>query len=152
MQVTPEILKGMDIFEFLKLEELRDIVPLCRVEDFNSGDFVFKEGEKAEKIYLVVEGRVNVEIEIGPNKKVVTYTETKGNMFGYPSLVKPHTFTTYARAQDKVRLITIRSADLIENIFKPDCRRGYLIMNKLAEIIAHKLKETRIQLLSLTHG
>jgi len=152
MSVTPEMLKGMDIFEFLKLEELKDIAALAKIEEFNSGDFVFKEGDKAEKIYMVLEGRVTVEIEIGPNKKVVIYTENKGNMFGYPSLIKPHIFTTYARAQDKVKLVTIKADDLIEKIFKPDCRRGYLTMNKLAEIIAHKLKETRIQLLSLTHS
>lgn len=152
MQVTPEILKGMNLFEFLKLDELKDIAALAKIEEFNSGDYIFKEGDKAEKIYLVLEGRVAVEIEIGLNKKAAVYTETKGKMFGYPSMVKPHVFTTYARCLDKVKLVTIRAEDLIEKIFKADCRRGYLVMNKLAEIIAMKLKETRMQLLSLAHG
>ena len=152
MQVTPEMLKGTDIFAFLKLEELKDIAALAKVEEFSSGEYIFKEGDRAESIYMVMEGRVTVEIETAPNKKAVIYTEAKGNMFGYPALVKPHVFTTYARCQDKVKLVTIKAEDLIEKIFKPDCRRGYLIMNKLAEIIAQKLKETRMQLLSLTYG
>jgi CRP-like cAMP-binding protein len=152
MAVTPEMLKGMNLFEFLKLEELEDIAALARVEEFKAGDYIFKEGDKAEKIYLVLEGRVAVEIEIGPNKKAVVYTETKGKMFGYPSLVKPHTFSTYARCMDQVKLVTIKAGDLVEKVFKNDCRRGYLVMNKLAEIIAVKLKETRMQLLSLVHG
>jgi CRP-like cAMP-binding protein len=152
MPVTPEMLKSMNLFEFLKLEELKDIAALAKVEEFNSGDYVFKEGDKAEKVYLVLEGRVAVEIEIAANKKVSIYTETKGKMFGYPSLVKPHVFTTYARCMDKVTLITIKAEDLVDKVFKQDCRRGYLVMNKLAEIIALKLKETRMQLLSLAHG
>jgi len=152
MMVTPEMLKGMNLFEFLKLNELKDIAALCKIEDFNGGDYIFKEGDKAEKIYLMLEGRVAVEIEIGPNKKAAVYTETKGKMFGYPSLVKPHVFSTYARCMDQVKLITLRADDLIEKVFKADCRRGYLVMNKLAEIIAMKLKETRMQLLSLMHG
>jgi len=152
MPVTPEILKGMNLFEFLKLDELEDIAALCKIEEFNGGDYVFCEGDKAEKIYLVLEGRVAVEIEIGPNKKAAVYTETKGKMFGYPSLVKPHTFSTYARCLDHVKLVTLRADDLIEKVFKNDCRRGYLVMNKLAELIAQKLKETRMQLLSLVHG
>jgi len=152
MQVTPELLKGMNLFEFLKVEELKDIAPLAKIEEFESGDYVFKEGDKAEKIYLVLEGRVAVEIEVGPGKRMVVYTETKGKMFGYPSLVKPHVFTTYARCLDKVKLITIKAEDLVEKIFKKDCRRGYLVMNKLAEIIAQKLKETRMQLISLAHS
>lgn len=142
----------MNLFEFLKLEELKDISELARIEEFNTGDYVFKEGDKAEKIYMVLEGRVAVEIEIGPNKKAAVYTETKGKMFGYPSLIKPHTFSTYARCLDRVKLITLSADELVEKIFKSDCRRGYLVMNKLAEIIAMKLKETRMQLLSLVHG
>lgn len=152
MQVTAEMLKGMNLFEFLKVDELKDIAALAKIEEYNSGDYVFREGDKAEKIYLVLEGRVAVEIEVGPGKKVVVYTETKGKMFGYPSLVKPHIFTTCARCLDKVKLITIKAEDLVEKVFKNDCRSGYLVMNKLAEIIAMKLKETRIQLLSLAHG
>src|SRR3989338_556132 len=131
MPVSPEMLKGMNLFEFLKLEELKDIAALAKVEEFNSGDYIYKEGDKAEKIYMVLEGRVAVEIEIGPSKKAIIYTETKGKMFGYPSLVKPHVFSTYSRCMDRARLITIRADDLIEKVFKPDCRRGYLVMNKL---------------------
>jgi CRP/FNR family cyclic AMP-dependent transcriptional regulator len=152
MSVTAEMLKGMNLFEFLRLEGLKDIAALSKIEKFSGGDFVFKEGDKAEKIYLVLEGRVAMEIEIGHSKKVVIYTETKGKMFGFPSLVKPNKFSTSARCLDDVKLITLRADDLVQKIFKKDCRRGYLVMNKLAEIIAQKLKETRIQLISLVHG
>ncbi|MFA4905740.1 MAG: cyclic nucleotide-binding domain-containing protein [Candidatus Margulisiibacteriota bacterium] len=152
MNVTPEMLKAMNLFEFLKLDELKDIAALAKVEEFKGGDYIFKEGDKADNIYMVLEGRVAVEIEIGPNKKSAVYTETKGKMFGYPSLVKPHIFSTYAKCLDQVKLITIRADELIDKVFKADCRRGYLVMNKLAEIIAMKLKETRMQLLFLVHG
>lgn len=152
MSVTPEILKGMNLFEFLKLTELDDIAALCKVEELKGGDYVYREGAKAEKIYLVLEGRVAFEMEIGPNKKAVVYTETKGKMFGYPSLAKPKIFSTAARCLDNVKLVTLEADELVEKIFKNDCRRGYLVMNKLAEIISQKLKETSIQLLSLAHG
>ncbi len=152
MKVTPEMLKEMNLFEFLKIDELKDIAPLCKIEEFVAGSYVYKEGDKADKIYLVLEGRVTIQIEIGPGKKAAVYTETKGKMFGYPSLVKPHDFSTYAKCLDNVKLITLNANELIEKVFKGDCRRGYLVMNKLAEIIALKLKETRMQLVSLIHG
>ncbi|MBI5078838.1 cyclic nucleotide-binding domain-containing protein [Candidatus Saganbacteria bacterium] len=150
--VTPEMLKGINLFEFLKLEELEDIAAISTIEEFNGGDYVYKEGDKAEKIYMVLEGRVAMETEIGPSRRATIYTETKGKMFGYPAMVKPHIFSTYARCLDRAKIITIRADDLVEKVFKPDCRRGYLVMNKLGEIIAQKLKETMIQLLSLVHG
>jgi CRP-like cAMP-binding protein len=150
--VSPELLKQTNLFSFLKLEELKDIAVLCKTEEFEPGSLVYQEGDRAEKIYLVREGRVAIEVEIRPGKRIPVYTETKGKMFGYPSLVKPHAFETYARCLDKVKLITLNADELVNRIFKEDCRRGYMVMNKLAEIIGQKLKETRQQLLSLVLG
>jgi len=149
MEVTPEILKGMDIFEFLKLEELKDIAKLAKIEEFEQGDLIFKEGDKAEKIYMVLEGRVSTEITIYSEKRAPVYTMTKGKFFGYPSLLRVRKFTTAARCLDRVKVVTIAADELENKIFKKDCRRGYLVMKRAAELIAQKLSDTRMQLLSL---
>ena len=149
MKIIPEILKGMDIFEFLKLEELKDIAALAKFEEFKQGDLIFTEGEKAEKIYMVLEGRVSIEIEIYPGKRVSVYTLAKGKFFGYPSLLRTRKFTTYARCLDNVKVVSIVADELVDKIFKKDFHRGYLVMKRNAELIAQKLSETRMQLLSL---
>jgi CRP-like cAMP-binding protein len=149
MGVTPEILKGMDIFEFLKLEELKDIAKLAKIEEFEQGGLIFEEGDKAEKIYMVLEGRVSIEITIYPGKRAPVYTMTKGKFFGYPSLLRIRKFTTAARCLDRVKVVSIVADELENKIFKKDCRRGYLVMKRTAELIAQKLSDTRMQLLSL---
>lgn len=149
MGVTPEILKGMDIFEFLKLEELKDIAKLAKIEEFEQGGLIFEEGDNAEKIYMVLEGRVSIEITIYPGKRAPVYTMTKGKFFGYPSLLRIRKFTTAARCLDRVKVISIVADELENKIFKKDCRRGYLVMKRTAELIAQKLSDTRMQLLSL---
>jgi CRP-like cAMP-binding protein len=149
MAVAPEILKGMDIFEFLKLEELQDIAQLAKTEEFEQGEFIFKEGDRAEKIYMVLEGRVSIEITIYPGKMAPVYTMTKGRFFGYPSMLRTRRFTTAARCLDKVKVVSIVADELENKIFKKDCRRGYLVMKRVAELIAQKLSDTRMQLLSL---
>lgn len=149
MAVAPEILKRMDIFEFLKLEELKDIAELARFEEFEQGNLIFKEGERAEKIYMILEGRVSIEIEIYSGKRVSVYTLAKGKFFGYPSLLRTRKFTTYARCLDNVKVVSIVADELVDKIFKKDCRRGYLVMKRNAELIAQKLSDTRMQLLSL---
>ncbi len=149
MAVAPEILKRMDIFEFLKPEELKDIAELAKFEEFEQGDLIFKEGERAEKIYMVLEGRVSIEIEIYPGKRVSVYTLAKSKFFGYPSLLRTRKFTTYARCLDKVKVVSIVADELVNKIFKKDYHRGYLMMKRNAELIAQKLSDTRMQLLSL---
>ena len=150
MAVTPEILKRMDIFEFLTLEELKDIAKLAKVEEFEQGDLIFKEGDKAEKIYMPLEGRISIEIEIYPGKRIPVYTMTKGRLFGYPSLLRTRRFTTHARCLDKAKIVTIVADELVDKIFKKNRRRGYLVMMRVAELIALKLSDTRMQLLSLS--
>lgn len=152
MKVTAEMLKGMDIFSPLKVDELKDIAELCQIEEYEQGRVIFKEGDHAEKIYMVLEGRVSIEIEIGPGKTSSVYVLTKGEFYGYPSLISAKTFTTSARCLDKVIVVTLKADDLVNKIFKNDCRRGYLIMHKVADLIAQKLHETRMQILSLMHG
>jgi CRP-like cAMP-binding protein len=149
MKVTPEMLKRMDIFEFLKLDELKDIAAISKVEEFEQGELIFKEGDWAEKIYMILEGRVAIETPIYPGKKAPVYTLTKRAFFGYPSLLRTRKFTTDARCLDKVKVIVIVADELEGKIFKKDCRRGYLVMKRVAELIAQKLSETRMQLLSL---
>ena len=150
MAVKPEILKGMDIFEFLKRDELKDIAELANVEKFDQGDLIFKDGGKADKIYMVLDGRVSIEIEASPGKRISVYTMTRGRFFGYPSLLRVRKFTTYAHCLDKVNVVTIDADELVNKIFKKDCRRGYLVIKKVAELIAGKLADTRNQLLSLS--
>lgn len=143
------MLKRMDIFEFLKLDELEDIAAIAKVEEFEQGALIFKEGDWAEKIYMILEGRVAIETPVYPGKKVPVYTLTKRTFFGYPSMLRARKFTTDARCLDKVKVITIAADELEGKIFKKDCRRGYLVMKRVAELIAQKLSETRMQLLSL---
>lgn len=149
MKITPEILRIMDIFEFLKLDELEDIAELAKFEEFKQGDLIFKEGDWAEKIYMVLEGRVSIEIEVYPGKRIPVYTMTKGRFFGYPSLLRTRRFTTYARCLDNAKVVAILADEMVDKIFKKDCRRGYLVMNKVAELISKRLSDTRMQLLSL---
>ncbi|MFH1821905.1 MAG: cyclic nucleotide-binding domain-containing protein [Methanobacteriota archaeon] len=150
MAVKPEVLKRMDIFEFLRLNELADIAELANVEEFEQGDFIFKEGDEADKIYMVLEGRVSIEIEASLGKRISVYTMTKGRFFGYPSLLRTKRFMTYAHCLDKVKVVTIVADELVNKIFKKDCRRGYLVIKKVAELISLKLSDTRNQLLSLS--
>jgi len=149
MSIAPEILKEMDIFEFLKLEKLKDIAELAKFEEFKQGNLIFKEGDRAEKIYMVFEGRVSIEIEIYLRKRVSVYTLAKGSFFGYPSLLRTRKFTTYARCLDNVKVVSIAVDELVDKIFKKDCLLGYLVMARNAELIAKKLADTRMQLLSL---
>src|SRR3954471_20902299 len=51
-----ELLKGVVIFKDLEDEELDQIAEVCKPEDFNSGEYIFREGESGNRLYVIVDG------------------------------------------------------------------------------------------------
>lgn len=55
-----ELLKGVVIFKDLEDDELNQIAEVCKPENFNSGEYIFREGESGNRLYLVLEGEVRI--------------------------------------------------------------------------------------------
>ena len=64
-QVVPEAnevqrgLAGMQLFRGLAREGLERIEAISGEERYKEGDFVFREGDMGDKLYLILEGRAN---------------------------------------------------------------------------------------------
>ena len=63
----------------------------------------------------------------------------------------PYTLTGTAKTMEKTRVIVIAGQDLRE-LCRMNCGTCYTIMEKLATIISSRLKDTRLQLISLMYG
>lgn len=146
-----EILRKSDIFEGLSDDELAAIARIACEETYPAGAQIFAENEPATKLYLVREGRVAILIEIGRGQQTVIDTVMVNGSFGWSALVPPYILTGTAKAMERTRVVTIPSGVLRE-LCKQNCRTCYTIMEKLATIISGRLKDTRLQLISLLHS
>ena len=83
--VSLQELKGFDIFAGLDDVELEEIAELCREQ-------VFKPDNKAEHLYLLREGEVElfkIELRLWRNITSTVATIEPGEVFGWSALVKP---------------------------------------------------------------
>jgi CRP-like cAMP-binding protein len=145
MGVNVTRLKASDLFEVLEFSELQDIAALAYEKLFEAGQIIFKPGQRADEIYIVEEGRVSIEVEVGPSERISVYVLGAGEFFGYPALLPSKAYTTYCVCLEKTKLIAI-PGDKLLSLLEKDPSRGYKVMKKLAELIAKKLAETRRQL------
>ncbi|MEM2282077.1 MAG: cyclic nucleotide-binding domain-containing protein [Candidatus Hadarchaeales archaeon] len=145
MPVQPERLRVTDLFEHLSFQELQDIAAIAQEEEYEAGHVLFKPGDRAEKIYLIEKGRVSIEIEITPTERIGVYVLGEGNFFGYPALLPSKTYTTVGTCLERTKLITIEASRLL-SLLEKDPKRGFKVMQKVAELIAKKLADTRRQL------
>ena len=145
--VSIQDLKGFELFNGLEDAELGEIAKLCREHVYEPESICFTEGSKAEDVYLLREGEVEIVFR-SPRRcsKAAVTIIGPGRVFGWSALVEPGILTASARCTKRARVISIRGADLID-IFEKNSHIGYVVMKNLSAVIGSRLTRTRKRLL-----
>jgi CRP/FNR family cyclic AMP-dependent transcriptional regulator len=147
--VSIDALRQCELFTDLNEEDLNKIAKICYEETHEPQEVIFGESEVAEKVYILQEGQVAVQVhlrsDLEPNGDVTIEEVTPGRIFGWSALVRQRRFTASVRALEKVRVIAIRSTDL-NALFEEDSHIGFVVMKRLADVISSRLRRTRQQL------
>ena len=115
---------------------------------FQAGEFVFREGQAADRFYVVREGRVAVEVFV-PNKGPVTIeTIEGGEVLGWSWLFPPYRAHFDARALNAVRALALDGTCLRAKCEK-DPALGYELTTRFTKVVVARLEATRMQLLDL---
>ena len=77
---------------------LETISKIARLRDFNEGDIVFRQGDAAEHVYLVVYGNVSLEICAAGAGCQQILTLGPGELLGWSSVLEQLCYTARARA------------------------------------------------------
>jgi CRP/FNR family transcriptional regulator, cyclic AMP receptor protein len=142
-------LRKIPWFKELKEEHVRTIASISNVHRFNAGDVLFREGDKQESVYLMIEGRVALEMFVPHRGKVRFYTADPWEVFGWSS-VTPNIRQRTAGATAVVDSLVVRvNAEKLRAACDADHDLGYLVMRRLANVVASRLQITRLQLLDM---
>jgi CRP-like cAMP-binding protein len=143
-----ETLADIQFLRDIDSEHLERIANIANVRDFEVQEVVFREGQPAESLYLVVSGNVSLEIcASGPGCRQIL-TLGPGELLGWSSLLDQSCYTARARAVEPTRLVEINVAKLNE-ISDRDTQFGYELMRRTAVALAKRLSGTRMQLLNV---
>jgi CRP-like cAMP-binding protein len=110
---------------------------------------IFSEGEQHPYLYIILEGKVCVESYIPGYGSMPIFSAESLDVIGWSSLtpvVRQKTGT--ARVLEPTRLLMFK-ADLLMELCESDCDLGFIIMCRLANIVASRLLTHRLHLLEL---
>jgi len=143
------ILASIPWFSELEPEHFEKMVEIAKVCDLEPGQELFREGDKEDCLYIVINGRVALEIFIPHRGHVRILTAEPMDVVGW-SAVTPvvRTRTAGARAVLPSRLVCLDSAKL-RQLCDEDHDLGYVVMRRISNIIASRLLVTRLQLLDM---
>ncbi|RJP26234.1 MAG: cyclic nucleotide-binding domain-containing protein [Candidatus Omnitrophota bacterium] len=143
--ISPEILKELDCLKPLNEEQIRKISEIAEEKTFDRETFVQRENDKARAMYVVVQGRVAIEIDLPKKRKVVIYIVQKGDLFGWSAVVPPHIITAGSFCMENTTLIEIPREPLLA-LMEEDPSIKASIMETVSQVVALRLKDTRLQL------
>ena len=141
-----DVLRMSQLFSELTDDELDEMVKLCHEETYEAGTTIFNEGEVANELYIVEDGRVVLEMTIrlgpGSGRQGAIDVVTKGQVFGWSAIAEAHTLTMSARCVEKTKVIALDGPGLWR-LLEKNCDLGYKVTKRLIDIVSSRLKHAR---------
>jgi CRP-like cAMP-binding protein len=117
---------------------------------FDAGQYIFREGDEADKFFAIRHGTVALEI-FAPGKAqdaITIQTVGEGEILGWSWLVPPHKKQFSARVVELTRMLAF-DADCLRAKCEEDPKLGYEIFKRFTQILGQRLQATRLQLLDI---
>src|SRR5512140_1337714 len=73
-------------FRDLKIQHLDKIAQISQLRRVKAGEVIFREGDFEDRVYIVLDGRVALDMLVPPRGKVRFYTVDKWEVFGWSSV------------------------------------------------------------------
>lgn len=147
--VAPDIIVNFPHFSDFQQDEIKALATLGEEERYKAGEFVFHEGDPAVKLFLLLEGRVEMlmNTNAGGTQQGVVMTVGPGEVFAWSALVEPYQLTASARCATGVRTVAIPAAG-VRALTEISCPLGFRLMQKACQVASARLRAARVQLLS----
>lgn len=148
--MDPETFARFALIENFSKEHVEVLRPLVEDVTFQTGQVIFNQGDKADYLYFVLEGKVSIRFnpEDGP---VLTVSDLEsGDVFGWSSALGSKSYTSSAVCTEGGLFIRLEGEEL-KNLCKEHPETGILILNRLAGVIAQRLRGTHEQVVALLH-
>jgi len=147
-----ELIAALQTLPWFQEIEPRHFDSLCGIaslKEVNAGEELFREGDKEDYLYVVLEGRIAVEIFVPGHGRQRIFTAEPMDVVGWSSVTPVvRQRTASARAVLPGRLILL-DAPKLRQLCEEDHDLGYVVMRRLANVVASRLLVTRLQLLDM---
>lgn len=142
-------LQSIPWFHDISQDHFDKMCSIASIREVEAGEELFREGDKEDYLYVVLEGRIAVEIYIPSRGRIRIFTAEPTDIVGWSSatpIVRQRTAS--ARAVLPGRLVCFDAQEL-RTLCDNDHDLGYVVMRRLANVVASRLLVTRLQLLDM---
>jgi CRP-like cAMP-binding protein len=143
-------LRTHQLFAGLESEIVRRLASMAQAYEFESGEYLWKQGEDTEALYLITSGRIDLEILIPHQGPLQIDTVGPGEVIGCSWVVAPYRWHFDARAVQNASVVVLEG-DGLRRQCDDEPVLGYEVLKRLTRFLELRLQKTRLRILEL-HG
>ncbi|HET6847039.1 MAG TPA: Crp/Fnr family transcriptional regulator [Anaerolineales bacterium] len=142
-------LRKIPWFQELRPEHVKRLASITEIQQVKAGDVLFREGDIEDFVYVVLDGRIALDLRIPHRGRVRFYTVEQWDIFGWSGATpEVRQRTAGASAVMETRVARMNASGM-RRMCEEDHDLGYQVMKRLVKVVAGRLLVTRIQLLDM---
>lgn len=107
------VLSEHELLGRLKAKELKKLLASARVQRFGAGEILFRKGDRGDKLFVVLSGRIMIGTRLGPGKVNVLDVLGEGRIFGEVAVLDGAERAADAVALVESRLMVLERGDFV---------------------------------------
>lgn len=125
------------------LESLRPHIDILR---FAQEDVIFKEGDAANRFYLLKRGKVLLEKKMSEQITLYFGSIKEGYSFGWSAMLNGESYTSYAICAEPCEVFSLRRKTIID-LMENDHDLGYIFTQRILRVMKKRLDHRTNQFL-----
>jgi CRP-like cAMP-binding protein len=139
-------LKKIYLLENLDDSMLGKMLPFTQMHLFGDRAVIFKEGQQAENFYMLLKGKVVLEVEASESIMISLGSVKSGYSFGWSALLRGSKYTSYAVCVEPCEVIAI-PGNIFLQLLEENHSMGYRVMVDVVTILKRRLERRTGQFL-----
>ena len=135
--VSIEDLKKISVLDNLTQPMLENMRPLAHLNLFGEGHTIFEAGQEADYFYMLLKGKVILEVEVSEVVMISIEAIKPGYSFGWTALFPGSKYNASAICVESCEMMAVPGSGFLELLDK-DHTIGYNFMKRLASILKRR--------------
>ena len=146
--ISPELLRRYPYFADVSEESLKEVAMISEEISGAAGETLFKQGDPAELLYVMTEGEIDLQYELGSGELRTVDTLVAGDLAVWSAVVEPYRCTASGTMRKDTKLLAIQGVKLRE-LMETNHDLGYRLLLSVTKLLATRLEGARVQLATI---
>lgn len=151
--ISPQELARSSLFAGLPTDQIARFASLAQEINCSAGEVLFREGNEASRLYLLLTGKVNVQVQPTATTEPLTIVSLSafGQLVGWSGFMPPNYYTASAICQEDSTLLAF-DGQAFNRALDDNPAVGLIVMRRIAQVISQRLRTLQgVVLKSLYH-